>query len=471
MHTPFTSTQTIDPQLLDQYFSLRQKGGLTQFPKHDFVAIIRHFHLREEYQDALTAVEDGLQIFLFDFDMLVAKADLLIELKKGDEAMEVISILEQTKADSLETAELRVRALFQLEQYDLARVLLDELKDIAPKSRLPQLLNLEAWMLNKTGHKEDAYQSYKQVLELDPKNQEALQKIWLLSESTRNQKDSLKFHQKLIDRDPYNGLAWFNAGQALYYLLKYEEALEAFEYAGMIEPRFKATFCFAAELSLAIGNPKRALKNLYDIMQRDTPDASILKMTAQSYQALDNPLKAREYFLLARNLDPLDDEIYYQIGRLYLQGGKANIAARYFERAINLDDRNEDYMLALADAWLKDGRIEEAEACFMRATEIAPEMPTCWLRFAEYKWHNGDLSGTLEIIEESMEYTWGAELYYLKAAVNFTLGERRQALLDMEEALAEGFDERNALFKYLPDYKKDKDVKAIIRYFELELAG
>ena len=44
----------------------------------------------------------------------------------------------------------------------------------------------------------------------------------------------------------------------------YEEAMEAFEYAGLLEPHFKLTFCDAAEVALAIGDPKRALKSLYD---------------------------------------------------------------------------------------------------------------------------------------------------------------------------------------------------------------
>lgn len=471
MHNKTTAQQDLQlDALLAQYEKLEGDNNLQQFQKQQFIDLTNALLNQEEYQRALIVCDDALQIYLMDADLLTIKAELLLLEQQPEEVLAVLELLEKNgDHDPFEASSLQARALCQQGEVELARALITGLKAVAPASKIKDLLLVEAAILSSSGHKDEAYQIFKEILLLDPRNQEALQKIWLASESTRNQRDSLQFHQMLLDRDPYNGLAWFNTAQAHYYLLNFEEALEAFEYAGMLEPQFKLTFCFAAEVALVIGKPKRALKSLYDIMQRTTPDAGMLKLSAQSYLALDNQAKARQYFLLARNLDPLDEEIYFEVGKIYMREGKAAIAARYFERAIQLDDRNEDFVIALAEAWKKEGLFAEAEACYIRATELAPELPELWIQYARTHWDNGDTDAVIHITDEALQYTWDPGIYYLRAAVFFVKGDRRQALMNMEEALQDGFDEREVFFTYLPDYRNDKDVKSIIRYFRKEL--
>jgi len=470
MRTPEQGLPAPASTLTDRFDHLRSQDQLHLFGKQDFVALIDQLHSQSEHEEALSVSELALRIHILDADLLRLRCDLLLENKRSQEAQEVLALLEQVGGDEISLVCLRARAMFQLGEAELALVLLSGILQWAPESRKAEILLLEAGLLAKNGQKEEAYRCYKDVLQRDPRNREALERIWMASESARMQKDSLAFHVQLIDRDPYNGLAWFNAGQAHYYLLRYEEALEAFEYAGMLEPHFNLTFCFAAEVALAIGQPKRALKNLYDILQRATHDAGILKLTGQSYLALDNLPKARQYYLLARNLDPLDDENYYQLGRIYFKEGKAGIAARYFERAVNLDDRNEDYITALAEAWFAEGRHSEAEACLVRATELAPELPESWVRYGEYMWRQQRTEEVLQITEDALEHTWGAGLCFLRAAALFRMDQRAEALRSMEEALEEEYESHEQFFRYLPEYRKDKDVKAILRYFALENA-
>lgn len=450
--------------LVDRFAHLRDQEQLHLFAKRDFLDLIEHHKGQMEYAEALTVSDFALTIHLLDAELLMLKTDLLLENKRPQEALAMMSLLEKVCPDEISILCLRARAMFQLDENELARALLAGAKSWAPTSRMAEILLLEASLLQRTGEKEEAYQRYKEILTLEPRNRTALEKIWLASESSRNQKDSLAFHLVIIDRDPYNGMAWFNCGQAYYYLLRYEEALEAFEYAGMLEPQFSLAFCYAAEVALAIGQPKRALKNLYDILQR-SHDPGILKLMAQSYQALQIPGKARQYFLQARNLDPLDDDTYYQLGKIYMHEGKPSIAARYFERAVNLDDRNEEYMLALAEAWYQEGRTGEAEACMVRATEIAPEIPEPWIRYALVHWQREDWDGTLHILEDALEHTWDSGIYYLMAAAQIKKGQRKEAFRSLEEALGEGYESHDVFFTYLPDMKQDKDVKAILRYF------
>lgn len=456
--------------LLTSYETLSKAGQLDRMSKSDILVLIAHFREEDDWNEALRLSEEALTIHRMDGELLTHQIEILLECKRPGEAMELLAILEQSGGDEITSACMRIKAMTQMDEVDMARVLLTELKYRVPKSRMAEIHLLEAQVCSRNGDQHAAYTAYKEVLKIQPRNRTALERIWLASESSRNQKDSLQFHLELIDQDPYNGMAWFNAGQAHYYLLRYEEAMEAFEYAGLLEPQFKLTFCYAAEVALAIGEPKRALKNLYDIQQRIEPDGEILKQIGQCYQAMENPSKARQYFLLARNLNPLDEEIYYQLGKIYMLEKKPGVAARYFERAVNLDDRNEDYITGLAEAWLADGKPAEAEACFVRATELAPELPESWVRYAEFKFSQGAYTEVITLMEEAIESTWGAGLYFIQAAAEFRMNKRKQALRSLEEALSEGVEEHEVLFTYIPELREDKDVKAILRYFTLEHA-
>jgi len=471
MQTTPTPQREVVNTLISSYESLAKNGQLDRMNKTDILILIAHFREEDSWSEALRLSEEALAIHRMDKELLTHQIEILLEYKRPGEAMEQLAVLEQAGGDEITCTCLRIKAMTQMDEVEMARVLLPELKYRAPQNRMTEIHLLEAQVHARSGDQDAAYHSYKEVLRIEPRHRTALERIWLASESSRNQKDSLQFHQELIDQDPYNGMAWFNAGQAYYYLLRYEEAMEAFEYAGLLEPHFKLTFCYAAEVALAIGDPKRALKSLYDIQQRIQPDGEILKQIAQAYQALENPAKARQYFLLARNLTPLDDEIYYQLGKIYMLEKKPSIAARYFERAVNLDDRNEDYMTGLAEAWLAEGKPAEAEACYVRATELAPELPESWSRYAQFKYNQEAYAEVIALLDEAVEHTWGASLYFIRAAAEFRLNQRKQALRSLEEALSEDMDEQEVLFTCAPELRNDKDVKAILRYFALEHAG
>ncbi len=52
----------------------------------------------------------------------------------------------------------------------------------------------------------------------------------------------LGFYNKLIDRDPYSHHAWYNLGIAYSKLERYEEAVQAYEYATLVKEDFASAF-------------------------------------------------------------------------------------------------------------------------------------------------------------------------------------------------------------------------------------
>lgn len=101
---------------------------------------------------------------------------------------------------------------------------------------------------------EGMYQALRSALEWRPGHPEALEeRFGIAVEITRKYKESIVFHQALVDDHPYTALAWFNLGQALAYEAAYEDALEALEYAFLIDPAFEMAYREYIELCLNSG--------------------------------------------------------------------------------------------------------------------------------------------------------------------------------------------------------------------------
>jgi tetratricopeptide (TPR) repeat protein len=184
------------------------------------------------------------------------------------------------------------------------------------------------------------------------------------------------------------------------------------------------------------------------------------------YEKLNNLIKARKYYLLARNLDPMEDEIYFFLGNTYKAEAQWRLAANYYERAISLQDRNEDYYIALAEAYFKCDESHKADLYYRRATEIGPEIPTPWVRYAEFYKNANKPEMALEILMEAEDYTTGAEIYYCRAAILFEQGERFDGMENLGEGLQIDFDMHSMFFEYIPSLREDREIKAIIKYYE-----
>jgi hypothetical protein len=74
----------------------------------------------------------------------------------------------------------------------------------------------------------------------------------------------------------------------------------------------------------------------------------------------------------------------------------------------------------------------------------------------------------LQIVNEAEEYTYGADLLYCKAAALFFLKKKKPGLKVLEEALLEEFKTHHILFSLAPELEVDKEIAAMISYYEKE---
>jgi len=85
---------------------------------------------------------------------------------------------------------------------------------------------------------EEAIDSYKKSIDIDPKNANAWYNIGLILEELKRHEESLFYHKKALEIDPKYFNAWYSKGLILDKLERYREALDSYDNALDIKPEY-----------------------------------------------------------------------------------------------------------------------------------------------------------------------------------------------------------------------------------------
>jgi tetratricopeptide (TPR) repeat protein len=113
-----------------------------------------------------------------------------------------------------------------------------------------------------------------------------------------------------------------NLGIAYFFHQQPEEALGAFEQALRLDPDLTSALIFSGIAHCTLSQPARAIPPLERAIARNPTDALAQTWLAHSYAAQGRFHDAIDHFLLASQRTPNDVDIWYGLGRAYLQLGR-----------------------------------------------------------------------------------------------------------------------------------------------------
>ena len=456
--------------LLYLYDTLLKKGTEVNLREVDFLKLISHVEKEISLSDAIEVADNAIKRFKFSPRLHTCKARLLIDYGQEDLAFEALDRAEIFGQSFIETDLLRAKAHLSLSEITEAQRIIYDLKYSYHTTDVERsrVLYVEALIHEQLDEFNQMYTALNEAAQFDPFNDEALQKLFIAVELAKRHEESILLHNFVLDENPYSHTAWFNLAQAHYQLREYEEALDAFEYAFITNDKFEPAYKEFADVCFQLKLYQRALDALEEGFELFEADEDMLLKLGQCHQYLGNTAKAKIFYYRALNLNKMADEVYFHIGECYSEEGEYSSSVHFYNQAIKIDDLREDYLMALAKSYSKMGRFQKALPLFQKATEMGPELSENWVEYASFLVDINGLEEALEVIEEGENYSYGADLFYCKAAILFKMEDRKTALDALGEALIENFNDSESFFNYLPDYRSDKDVKSIMRYYAAE---
>ena len=455
--------------LVNEFEERIANDAVSYIDEKDFYQLITYYEQQFLIDKALEVAEFAIDQFPYRSEFHIIKSRLLIGKRDFARAIDVLDFAKTISPYESEISIYRARALSGLGEVQDALDLVHLLKSSCNPSEMADVLLSESY----------AYESIKQyskmfdllaeaLLTYDPLHAECLDRLWLSVELSRRFRDSIQLHEKLVDIQPYNAIAWFNLGHSFAGIGEYEKAIEAMEYAFIIDKDMEEAYLDCADMCMQVKMYQKALSIYEEAKQYFGPDSDLLVLIAQCQININNFLSAKASLFTALSLDPYNDEIYFYLAECYAKEKNYPSAINAYKKAIAIENNREEYHGGIAMSYIQIGKYDYALKSLARATTILPEESKYWFQYASILIKNNDLGAALELLDEAENYAFDATLMYCRAAILTKLGHKSEALEILDEALLDNFEEHNALFEIDPQLKFDKDILSIIHYYEGE---
>jgi tetratricopeptide (TPR) repeat protein len=310
------------------------------------------------------------------------------------------------------------------------------------------------------------FYNLKEALIIEPLNLEALERMRNATLLSRKYDESLRFHSEIIDQAPYNYLAWYNMGIIYSALSEYDNAIDCLEYSFIINPNFEHGYLEYGDLCMLTGNYIKASTVFSEYLDIFEGDSDVYANLIQCNIKLKNLKKAKECAYTSIKMDPFNDEAYYQLGLIYKKLRNWQKALNAFQKALDIDEDREEYIDGVAEMYLKLKDYRKAEHYYDMLVDTCTPEEKYYIKYILYLFQQTKYNKAIEVIKLSEDAAYSPLFSYLEALIKFRQNNKKEALLSLDNAIAESKEECKQFFKWAPELKFDKDVMSVINYYK-----
>jgi tetratricopeptide (TPR) repeat protein len=454
-------------ELMQRYHNLKNGRGNAYIEEDDFEKIIEHLDDKDEISEAILAANMALDQYPFSALLMIKKADLLLATRKYKEALQLLDTAALYDHKDMNLFILKTDAFLALDQPEQAIVLLQEALHLFEGQERTELLFELADVYDDHEAFDKVFDCLQLILEEDSNNEEALYKICFWTDFTGRNEESIRLHQRLIDDQPYNALAWFNLAAAYQGLKLHEKAIDAYQFAIVIDEKFDYAYRNMGDAFLRLRKYKEAIEALEKVLELSRPEDVIYEAIGHCYHRMKNYAQARFHYKKAVHLNSEDSRLFQKIAITYMLEEKWELAIKQLENAIRVHKHINEYYILMGECYMNLGQNKEAAFYFGTVVKNKPKQIAGWEYLIRCLIANEQLDAALEQTELAYMSTQGKILFiYYRSAILFMMRKNNDALLQLEMALSKSTKWLKKFMKLYPEITQDQKVIDIISKFK-----
>jgi len=424
-------------EILQQYNNIKQGRSFSFLDEESFEKVIDYFDEKDDLNEALRAVEIGLEYFPFSAQMMIKKADILLATRKYQQALDILETAELFDGTDINLYILKTDAYLALDEQQKAVELLESALDMFTGDEKVDLLFELADVYDDYEEFDKVFDCLKLILEQEPNNEEALYKICFWTDFTGRNDESILIHKQIIEEFPYNEIAWFNLGAAFQGLKLYEKAIDAYQYAVAIDDKFDYAYRNMGDAYLRLRKYKDAIEVLERVLELSRPEDVIYEAIGHCYHRLNNYAQARFHYKKAVHLNPDDSKLHYKIATTYMLEQQWQGAIKHFENALRIHRNVAEYNLAMGECQLQLQHYKEAIVYFGNVVHIKPRNVAGWDALIRCLLKAGFAEEAVEQCVVALQMTNNKPVFiFYSSAAYFTLNKSKEALVQLEAAMS-----------------------------------
>ncbi len=424
-------------ELLQLYSNLKNGKSNSYIEEEGFERIVDYYDEKEQFTDALEAVNTAIGQFPYSGSLLIKKADLLISLRKYKEALQILDQAELFDSNDISLYILKTDAFLALDQQEKAAALLEEAIGVFEGDEKLDLLFELADVYDDYENFEKVFDCLTLILQLDPCNEEALYKICFWTDFTGRNEESIKLHQQILDEFPFNELAWFNLGAAYQGLKLYEKGIDAYQYAVAIDEKFDFAYRNMGDAYMKLRKFRDAIEVLEKVLELAMPEAVIYEAIGHCHDKLKNYAQARFNYKKASHLNPEDSQLHHKIASTYMNEANWNNAVKVLEVALKIHRMQPDYNLSMGRCHMELGHVDEAITYFGNVVRVRPKSAAGWIELLKCLYKSGLFEEGLEYANFAIEQMDTKPVFiFYKSLFLSACGRSKEAILWLEQGMS-----------------------------------
>ena len=453
-------------KLVQKYELCKENERFENFEEQDFLIIAAHYNQERFPKEAILTIKRGIATYPKSRNLKTQQIRLLIDQRDPSLAL---AVLQHDANQTLTPADmdlLTVESMIRSKKYETA---LSKLAWMKKKYHLPKtrsdIFVLEGLIYEKLQQFDLVFKAINEALYYSPTHEAALERMIFCVEFTKKHKESIRYHKQLLKKEHYSALTWYNLGISLYHEFLYEEAIEAFEFAFVINSDLDPAYYYCAEVYMLQGIYTKAIEIYDEMLDRfHVTKPEVYINLAECHIKTGNPNLALGYLKFASILDE-DAQISFLMAEAYKNMKKDDKAFRHYFEALKIDETREDVHIQLAILYFERCEFEQASYHFEIAVNLAPEMSFHWIKYASLFINIGEIKKAEAVLSEGLEHNYCPQILFCQGACLMLLGKKKAGISLIDEALNLDINQQDIIFEFAGELRNNKSIQAVLRYY------
>ena len=449
---------------LSRFELMLKTNSVYFFDADEFEQIILHYIDNGKISLANKALQLGLEQHPNSVSLQLVQVELLLIDEKIDAAERVLNRLLEIEPTN---SEVYVQKATIYSKKGLHKKAIEALKQALEYAEddvdIHSMIGMEYLFIDDF---ESARVSFAKCLDVEYDNYSSLYNVVYCFDMLEQHAEAIDFLVQHIDKDPYSEVAWHQLGRQYYIVENYEKALEAFDYAILIDEQFIGAHLEKAKTLEKLKRYEEAIEFYHITMEMDTPTPYAYLRIGKCYEALGNEKMALDFYDKTVNEDPLLDKGWLALTDAYLRRGEYVKALYYIEKAIGIDEENNEYWIKLAEINLKMNLFEEAIRAYQKSIELHDDQLETFIALSDTLHFIGKYQKAVQVLEKASEiYKDNAEIIYRMAGFTYLLGDITEALQFLETALQLNYDFHHRIRGRFPSFFAEPKVIRLVGHY------
>jgi len=452
---------------LFKFESMLKTNSIYFFDLVEFEEIIVHYIDAGKQALAKKAVKLGLQQHPASIDLKLLRVEIYIFENELDKASMLLKIIERLEPNNdevfIQKATISSKNGNHKEAIELLKKALTFTDD---KVDIWSLLGMEYLYLDDF---KNARLVFEKCILVDYEDYSALYNLVYCFDMDKEHEEAITYLNSYIEINPYCEVAWHQLGRQYFILEMYQEALNSFDYAVLIDESFIGGYLEKAKTLEQLERYKQAIDNYLITLKLDDATAFVYLRIGECHEKIENFDEAISFYKKAVHEDPLLDKGWMMLANIYHAQNNFQKAAYYISKALTIEEDNSLYWRRYSEINLKLNFYEEAVAGFEKCLALNDDALEIYMGLTDVLSFLGEFNDAIHtLIKAQKIYKDSAEVEYRLTGLFFILNKEKYSFNHLKAAMKIDYDYRIILRelypvvydhikvqKLLSDFKKD----------------